>query len=314
MNVIQVENLKKSYQHSGGVFRGNRGIFEAIKGISFKVAENEIFGILGPNGAGKTTTLEILEGVQTANGGRASILGLNVFEQKEKVKGLIGVQLQTSEYFPSLTLKELLDLFGSFYGIRPDSGQLLAKVGLGEKADQPVKNLSGGQKQRFTLASALVNDPKVIFLDEPTTGLDPKARREIWELIRMINSSGKTIVLTTHNMEEAEYLCHRVAILDEGRILTISEPRKLIEKISQTSQVSFFSRDPIDESWWRSIQDVEKVYSMRPKVILEIKSLQCVIDIIRLLQEHKVAFSGFTVKTATLEDVYLDLTGKEFEP
>jgi ABC-2 type transport system ATP-binding protein len=159
----------------------------------------------------------------------------------------------------------------------------------------------------------LVNDPEILFLDEPTTGLDPRARRDVWKLIREINARGTTIILTTHYMEEAEYLCSRVAIMDYGQILEIDDPKTLVDRLSHTTQVSFFTDRQIDEQWWREVVDVEKLYTNYPKVILEIKSLDYISEILKVLRDHHIAFTGFTVKTATLEDVYLDLTGKEFE-
>jgi ABC-2 type transport system ATP-binding protein len=302
MNVIEVKNLTKKYNG-----------FEAVREISFEVREGEVYGILGPNGAGKTTTLEIIEGLKQKTSGSISVLGFDIDSQADQIKKRIGVQLQTSGYFDFLTLKELLRLFASLYKQRVDELKLLRLVGLEDKAHAVYQNLSGGQKQRFTIATSLAHIPKLIFLDEPTTGLDPKARRELWQLIRDINDQGTTIVLTTHYMEEAEYLCNRVAIMDRGQILIINEPRTLIDRLRQTTQISFLTKQVIDEKIWASVPDLEKVYSNYPKVILEISSLESVVKVVQILQQHQIQFSGFTVKTATLEDVYLDLTGKEFD-
>jgi ABC-2 type transport system ATP-binding protein len=311
-NVIQVEGLSKIYGFEKKV--GTSGRYEAVRDISFSVGESEIFGILGPNGAGKTTTLEILEGVREQTSGLVTVLGLDNIGDAQSIKKRIGVQLQSSEYLPALTLVELLNLFASIYGSNKDPMQLLGFVGLQEKARERVKNLSGGQKQRFTIATTLVNDPEIIFLDEPTTGLDPRARHDMWELIRQINSRGTTVVLTTHYMEEAEFLCNRVAIMDHGKILKIDEPKRLIEDLSHTTQVAFFTNTELPAGIWTSIQgQVEKVISKRPKVVLEIKSLEIVGKVVDLLKQRNVDFSGFTVRTASLEDVYLDLTGREFE-
>ncbi|MBI3952467.1 MAG: ABC transporter ATP-binding protein [Candidatus Doudnabacteria bacterium] len=299
-NVIEVKNLIKNYFS-----------FEAVRGISFEVFEGEIFGILGPNGAGKTTTLEILEGIKKKTSGNVQILGLDIENHPTEVKRLIGVQLQTSGYFDFLTLKELIRLFASLYKSSGNS-ELLKLVGLEDKSAEVYQNLSGGQKQRFTIATSLVHRPKLIFLDEPTTGLDPKARRGLWQLIRDIKNQGATIVLTTHYMEEAEYLCDRVAIMDRGEILTINEPRTLIDNLRQTTQVSFFVKEEIDASIWSLVKDVEKMYSSYPKVILEITSLEIIPKVLEILRANHIEFSGFMVKTATLEDVYLDLTGREF--
>ncbi len=305
---IQVQNVKKNYPLPKG-----KGEFEALKGISFSVAKGEIFGILGPNGAGKTTTLEIIESLKQQSSGKIKVLDFDNLEQGDEIKKRIGVQLQSSEYLPLLTLGELLDLFASFYGKKADRSKLLNLVGLAEKENEQVKNLSGGQKQRFTIATSLVNEPEILFLDEPTTGLDPAGRKQIWQLIKQINKTGITIIMTTHYMEEAEYLCDRVAILDKGKILTINEPKKLIEDLSHTTQISFLINKEIGPDIFKNIPEIEKIYSQYPKVILEITSLDCVSNIVKLLKDKQVQFSGFTVKTASLEDVYLDLTGKEFE-
>jgi ABC-2 type transport system ATP-binding protein len=301
-SVIEVVDLKKVY-----------GQIPAVKGVSFSVEQGEIFGILGPNGAGKTTTLEIIEGLKQQTAGRVTVLGLDNCRQSMEIKKRIGVQLQSSEYLALMSLQELLELFSSFYGKTADVDKLLGFVNLQDKKQAQVKELSGGQKQRFTLASALVNEPEILFLDEPTTGLDPRARRDVWKLVREINNRGITIVLTTHYMEEAEFLCDRVAIMDRGTILTINNPRKLIEDLSHTTQVSFFTNNEIDERLWHSIPAVDKVYSSYPKVILEIKSLDDIDTIIEALKQNNISFSGFTVRTASLEDVYLDLTGHSFE-
>lgn len=286
----------------------------AVNGVSFSVEKGEIFGILGPNGAGKTTTLEIIEGLKRQTSGEVVVLGFDNIKAPDDIKKRIGVQLQSSEYLPSITLSELLHLFGSLYGRKVNPKELLGFVGLTEKADEEVKNLSGGQKQRFTIVSSLVNEPEILFLDEPTTGLDPRARRDLWHLIRDINERGITIVMTTHYMEEAEFLCNRVAIMDHGKILKIDEPKRLINDLAHTTQVSFLVEDEIAESIWQPFNDeIEKIYSHYPKVILEIKSLDIIGQIIDILKKHNISFSGFTVKTASLEDVYLDLTGKEFE-
>lgn len=312
-NVIEVTNLKKVYDLPRKDRKAGQSTFEAVKGTNFSVEKGEVFGILGPNGAGKTTTLEIIEGLNKQTSGKVLVLGLDNTNQVEKIKQRIGVQLQSSEYMTLMSLAELLELFASLYGKKADVDELLGFVNLQDKKHSHVKDLSGGQKQRFTLASALVNEPEILFLDEPTTGLDPRARRDVWELVRKINARGITIVLTTHYMEEAEYLCNRVAIMDSGQILAINNPRKLIEDLSHTTQVSFLTDNEINDSIWQGIDGVEKMYSTKPKVIVEIKNLETISEIVKRLEEKNITFSSFTVKTATLEDVYLDLTGKAFE-
>ena len=204
--------------------------FAAVDGVSFQIRPGEIYGILGPNGAGKTTTLEMLEGLNDIDGGTAFVDGINVAKDPYSVKKVIGVQLQESEYFEKLNLTELLGLFGALYRRNIDPLQMLAKVDLTEKAKARPANLSGGQKQRFSIACALVNEPKILFLDEPTTGLDPQAKRRLWDLAKELNEAGMTIVLTTHNMEEAEHLCDRIAIMDHGKIVAEDTPASLIQK------------------------------------------------------------------------------------
>ena len=202
-----------------------------VKGIDFSVEKGEIFGILGPNGAGKTTTLEMLEALRTIDGGTAVIDGVDVAKHPKKIKDIIGIQLQSTNFYDHLTLTEQLRMFASLYGSKTDVAALLAKVQLTEKARNYVEQLSGGQKQRFAIASTLVNSPKVLFLDEPTTGLDPQARRNLWELIKQIREEGVTIVLTTHYMDEAELLCDRLAIMDNGQIITTDSPHNLIQQL-----------------------------------------------------------------------------------
>ncbi len=219
-DLIAVKDLRKSY-----------GDFEAVKGISFSVPKGEIFGILGPNGAGKTSTLEMMEGMRDITSGLVIINGIDVAAHPYKVKEMIGIQLQSSSFFANLSLVEILKLFGDLYGQKKDPAELLAEVGLSEKSRSRVKQLSGGQQQRFSIAAALVNDPVALFLDEPTTGLDPQARRNLWELIRGVQKKGKTIILTTHYMEEAEALCGRVAIMDAGKIIALDSPDKLVDQL-----------------------------------------------------------------------------------
>jgi ABC-2 type transport system ATP-binding protein len=312
-NVIEITNLRKVYELSRTERKNGGTASEAVKGTSFAVEKGEIFGILGPNGAGKTTTLEIIEGLKKQTSGEVMVLGLDNRTHSDEIKKRIGVQLQASEYMTLTSLSELLELFASLYGKKANIDELLGFVNLTEKKHSLVKDLSGGQKQRFTLASALVNEPEILFLDEPTTGLDPRARRDVWELVRKINERGITVVITTHYMEEAEYLCNRVAIMDAGQILAINDPRKLIEDLSHTTQISFLTDDAVSQDLWQGINGVEKMYSTAPKVIVEITNLDVIGDIVKRLREKNVRFSSFTVKTATLEDVYLDLTGKAFE-
>lgn len=205
--------------------------FEAVKGVSFDVKKGEVFGILGPNGAGKTTTLEMIEGLREITSGSVLLDSIDVKQEPYKVKERIGIQLQASAFFPNMSLKELLDMFSDLYGQARDPMHLLEEVGLKEKAGARVKELSGGQKQRFSIATTLVNKPVMVFLDEPTTGLDPQARRNLWDLINQIKSKGATVMLTTHYMDEAQNLCDRVAIMDEGKIVALDTPDNLIKQL-----------------------------------------------------------------------------------
>jgi ABC-2 type transport system ATP-binding protein len=219
--ILEVSDLVKTYDN--GV--------HAVKGVSFSVNKGEVFGILGPNGAGKTTTLEMIEGLRSITSGTVLLDGIKTQEHPYQVKQRIGIQLQSSAFFQNLKLTELLEMFRDLYGSKTDPAQLLSEVGLTEKADFLVKNLSGGQKQRFSIATTLVNQPVMIFLDEPTTGLDPQARRNLWELITQIKSRGTTVILTTHYMEEAQNLCDRVAIMDDGKIVALDTPEQLIKQL-----------------------------------------------------------------------------------
>jgi ABC-2 type transport system ATP-binding protein len=219
--LLEVNDLRKTYDDG----------FEAVKGISFSVKKGEVFGILGPNGAGKTTTLEMIEGLRPITGGTAIIDGLDVAKDGYAVKERIGIQLQSSAFFPNLTLVELLRLFNDLYAESSDPMELLREVGLEEKAHAKAKELSGGQKQRFSIATTLVNKPVAVFLDEPTTGLDPQARRNLWDLVKAIRKKGTTVILTTHYMEEAQVLCDRVAIMDEGKIIAHNTPEHLINQL-----------------------------------------------------------------------------------
>lgn len=221
--IISVKDLVKNY-----------GNFEAVKGISFDVFEGEIFGLLGPNGAGKSTTLEIIETLRPKTRGRVMVDGLDLDTSPGEIKKLIGVQLQSSGYYPGLDLLQLIELFCGLYNRKVDPVELLEMVNLKDKAKAKFKDLSGGQKQRFSVATTLINEPRIIFLDEPTTGLDPQARRSLWELVKNIRAKGATVIITTHYMDEAEYLCDRVAIIDSGKIIALDSPDRLIDNLVAT--------------------------------------------------------------------------------
>ena len=221
--IISVKNLRKSY-----------GTFEAVKGISFDVQEGEIFGLLGPNGAGKSTTLEIIETLREKSSGEIIVDGLNLDKKADDIKKIIGVQLQSSGFYPGLNLIELIELFSGLYNRKVVAADLLKLVNLEDKAKSKYKELSGGQKQRFSIATTLINNPRIVFLDEPTTGLDPQARRNLWQLIKDIREKGTTVIITTHYMDEAEQLCDRIAILDEGKIIALASPDKMIDDLVAT--------------------------------------------------------------------------------
>ncbi len=219
--IIKVKDLVKTYP----------GNLKAVQGISFEVYEGEIFGLLGPNGAGKTTTLEIMETLRTKTSGEVIIDGFNIETGASEIKKRIGVQLQAAGYYPHLNLMELLDLFAGLYNITVNKKEVLESVGLQDKAKAKFKQLSGGQKQRFSIATTIINKPRIIFLDEPTTGLDPQARRNLWELIKNIRTQGTTVMITTHYMDEAEQLCDRVAIVEKGNIIALDTPDGLIDAL-----------------------------------------------------------------------------------
>ncbi len=218
--ILKVDNLQKSY-----------GDLKAVNGVSFEVEKGEIFGILGPNGAGKTTTLEMIETLREIDGGKATIDGVDVAKNPYKIRGMIGVQPQAPGFQDKTKLSELIQMFAAAYGERVNPKKFLDEVNLGSKADSYIENLSGGQKQRFSIVAALVHNPKVFFLDEPTTGLDPQARRNLWELVEEVRNRGISVILTTHYMDEAEILCERVAIMDQGKIIALDTPKNLIKQL-----------------------------------------------------------------------------------
>ena len=301
--VIEVKSLVKRY-----------GSLTAVDDISFEVYRGEIFGILGPNGAGKTTTMEIIEGLQKPTSGTTTVLGVDTQAQPDKVKERVGVQLQASAFFDFLTLEEILRLFGSFYARRVTPEELLIRVGLTERAGSTLKKLSGGQKQRFNVAASLVNDPEMVVLDEPTAGLDPQARRNLWDLVREIHSGGRTVVLTTHYMEEAEVLCHRVAIMDLGRIVALDTPANLLRTLSSPNGVKLVTSrclsDPEQEGLKRSPEDV--LVADGTSYQLWVKDApQALAHVLGWAAHIGVTLEHLELVPATLEDVFLELTGKD---
>ena len=301
--VIQVRGLIKRY-----------GPLTAVDGISFAVHRGEVFGILGPNGAGKTTTLEIIEGLQSPTEGETSVLGVDTHRDPMQVKGRIGVQLQASAYFDYLTLHEILTLFGTFYPKCVPADELLEVVGLADRSGTTLKKLSGGQKQRFTVAASLVNDPEVVILDEPTTGLDPQARHNLWELIRRIHSSGTTVVLTTHYMEEAEALCHRVAIMDAGQIVALDTPAGLMLRIERPYLVKLSTAREMSPQEWEALRPTpdDVLTTAGVSCELRVKDVpRAMAHVLQWASDRGVALEHLEVVPSTLEDVFLELTGKE---
>jgi ABC-2 type transport system ATP-binding protein len=298
--VIRVENLSKSY-----------GKVEAVSDLSFEIKKGEIFGFLGPNGAGKTTTLSMMEGLLKADQGQVHILGLEIGTHTKQIRSRIGVQLQSTSLLPDLTVFEQVQLFGCLYGYQPAPAEilsLLAQVGLDQKADVLPDKLSGGQQQRLALALALVNRPEIIFLDEPTTGLDPQSRRVLWELIRESRDQGKTIVLTTHYMEEAEALCDRVGIIDFGRLVALDTPGALVNSLAGVSSITTSAYIPLAEiEAWPHISHVQRNGSQLQLQTQDVaKALRSILD---LADQHQINLNDLHIQQPNLEDVFLNLTG-----
>jgi ABC-2 type transport system ATP-binding protein len=298
--VIAVENLVKSY-----------GSLRAVDGVSFEVYENEIFGIVGPNGAGKTTMVECLEGLRVPSSGAIRVLGLNPKADGYKLRQLIGIQLQEGKFPDKIKSREALELFASLYAHSLTARSLLGKVGLLDKAGSYYDNLSGGQKQRLSIALALVNDPQVVFFDELTTGLDPQARRAMWGLVSSIREAGKTVILVTHFMEEAERLCDRVAIVDRGRIIALDTPANLIRSLNSGWKVNFSMDDDA-----RIVTQLKSIDKCQLTVSNQDITIQCadgraVGEVIRVLEDNNCNCRDFAVSKPTLEDVFLSITGKE---
>ncbi|OFW56689.1 MAG: hypothetical protein A2V52_02490 [Actinobacteria bacterium RBG_19FT_COMBO_54_7] len=297
--VIEVENLVKVY--------GNR---EVLKGISFEVFQGEVFGLLGENGAGKTTTLEIIEGLRRANSGSARVLGLDSVKEISSIKERIGVQLQASAYFEHLTLEEILQLFGSFYHTAKDPHELLSLVNLEERGGMRVGQLSGGQKQRFSIVAALVNDPDILFLDEPTTGLDPIARLNLWDLVREIEAQGKTVILTSHYLEEVEALCGRVGIIKQGEILAMDTPANLILQQDNPVRMEFLPSKEFPAGLRERLEGMGVLKTSEERAgeyMLFVKDV--IVLRTALHQLDDIELDRMAVSTANLEDVFISLTG-----
>jgi ABC-2 type transport system ATP-binding protein len=298
--VIQVSGIRKTY-----------GRTVAVDDVSFEVNDGEIFGLIGPNGAGKTTTMECVEGIRKPDRGTISVLGLDPFRQVYKLQDRIGVQLQQAQLQKRIKVWEAIDLWASLYKKKPaDAERLLDQLGLADKRDAWFMNLSGGQKQRLFIALALINDPEVVFLDELTTGLDPQARRAIWELVRGIRERGKTVFLTTHLMEEAERLCDRVAIIERGRIIDIDTPQRLVDRHCPERTVVLATDDLAAEDRFRAIPRIESVVRSDMQFTIRGRGEDLVTEVIHCLSENRMRVTDFRMIVPNLEDVFLKLTGR----
>lgn len=303
MAIITVENLKKRYRE-----------VEAVKGISFAIEEAEIFGIVGPNGAGKTTTIEIMEGFRKKDEGYVRVDGFDPEEGRKELKEIMGVQLQKTAIFQSLKVEEAINLFSSLYKKTADIKKLLEIFSLNEKKKQFVKNLSGGEHQRLAVALAFVNDPKILFLDEPTTGMDPNARRDMWAVIEDSQKKGKTVVLTTHYMEEAEALCDRVAIIDKGKIIALDRPKELIRLLDADKKIEFKLEERITPGLFLKNENVKKIEERNGEYVIYTKNPQQVLSrILAVCSEKSLELKGLRVIDATLDDVFVSLTGRKME-
>lgn len=297
--VIQASGVRKTY-----------GSTVAVAEVSFDVKEGEIFGLIGPNGAGKTTTMECVEGLRKPDAGTISVLGLDPVRDAYKLQNSIGVQLQQAQLQKRIKVWEAIDLWASLYDKKPaDSERLLEQLGLNDKRDAWFMTLSGGQKQRLFIALALINDPEVVFLDELTTGLDPQARRAIWELVRGIRERGKTVLLTTHLMEEAERLCDRVAIIEHGRIIDMDSPDGLVARHCPERTVVLATEDPTAEERFKAIRGVSSVSRVESRYTIRGQGDDLVTEVIQCLSENRMRVTDFRTVLPNLEDVFLKLTG-----
>ena len=298
--VIRVRGLTKRYDE-----------VQAVAGIDFDVAKGEIFGLLGPNGAGKTTTVEILEGLREPDGGDVSVLGVDVRRDADAIKPRIGVSLQTAALYPKLTVTELVDLFRSFYPRSRPTGEIIDALELGERRHARSQELSGGQRQRLAVALSLVNDPELVFLDEPTTGLDPAARRSLWDIVEGLKADGRSVLLTTHYMEEAEILCDRLAIMDHGRILEMGTVEELVSKHFQERTVRFDRLDGLARQELEGLPAVSSVKEDTDEVLIYTRDPGRTIGaLLDLTDSRELEPQNLSIRRATLEDVFLDLTGR----
>jgi ABC-2 type transport system ATP-binding protein len=298
--MVDVKNLVKKY-----------GTFTAVNGVAFQVEKGEIFGLLGPNGAGKTTTIEMLVGLRKPDEGTASLAGNDVRKQVNKVKEVIGVQLQSTSLFELLKVEEILHLYASFYPSHVDIEGLIGDMLLTEKRKDRIKGLSGGQKQRLAIALALIHDPAIVFLDEPTTGLDPQARRTLWDIVLRLKERGKTVILSTHYMDEAHVLCDRIGIMDQGELIALDTPANLVKTLQSTSTVEFYLTNPPEQEWFMQMDGVEEAAVKDTFVQLYTDDLQLALtSLIGVSAEHGLEIRDLQTRQATLEDVFIHMTGR----
>ena len=298
--VIRVADLRKTY-----------GDLVAVDGVTFEVARGEVFGLLGPNGAGKTTTVEVLEGLRTPDSGDVAVLGVDAIRHPDQLRARIGVSLQTAALYPKLTVAEVLDLFRSFYSSGRSTTELIALMDLEEKRNTRTQNLSGGQRQRLSVALALVNDPELVFLDEPTTGMDPAARRMLWDVVLKLKAEGRSVLLTTHYMEEAEILCDRLAIMDHGRILESGTVDELVSRRFHERAVRFDAMEGLDDARLAGFPGVTSIKHENGAVLLYSNDVPATIGAVLAASEAlDLEPANLAVRRATLEDVFLDLTGR----
>jgi ABC-2 type transport system ATP-binding protein len=299
-SILQVENLYKRY-----------GDVEAVRGVSFNVEEGEVFGLLGPNGAGKTSTVEILEGLRTPDSGRVSVCGLDPQKSPQELKHEIGAALQSTSLPDKLRVMEALRLFSSFYHRKRSPEELLKRFGLEEKRNTFYSQLSGGQKQRLALAMALINDPKVLFFDEPTSGLDPQVRREIYDIIAELRNEKKTIVMTTHYIEEAERLCDRVAIVDHGQVIALGTPRELKERSGDKTRLEVRLARPEPQEVLKNLDGVSECRILGDSYVLQCqRPPQAIVSLVKHLEAQGNELVSLEIATPSLEDVFIEMTGR----